>query len=521
MPNENSLNRLGLLYIVAGALALILISCSISLPTSLLRSADEKGISLTAAADVIVVPDIERPNILFILTDDLDAALRTTDYMPRYNDLLVEQGVSLQRFFTPTSLCCPSRVTFLRGQYTHNHQVFMNTPPAGSFQKFNRSGEEASTIATWLDAAGYRTGLIGKYLNAYPFPKNKTYTPPGWTEWYSPAKGKPYHGFGYTLNENGTLIEYQEDPEDYMTDVLAQKADRFIRASLEDTRPFFLFVSTFAPHEPYTPAPRHAGDFPDIQAPRTASFNEDDVSDKPSGIRYDPQLTEEEIRDIDDVYRLRVQSMQAVDEMIEMLIATLEELGLLENTYIIFTSDNGFHLGQHRMKPGKAHPYEEDILVPFVIRGPGIPAGVSVDDYLTGNIDFAPTIAELAGVIPPDYVDGRSLAPLFGENKPPLDEWRQAMPLEFFGHELDESGVIEPEYLGVRTAEFLFVEYSEGFIEFYDLENDPAQLENIADQTDPELLEALSEWLSDFYACAGENCRMLEDEFISRTWPEE
>ena len=166
------------------------------------------------------------------------------------------------------------------------------------------------------------------------------------------------------------------------------------------------------------------------------------------------------------------------------------------------------------MKPGKAHPYEEDILVPFVIRGPGISAGTSVDNYLTGNIDFAPTIAELAGVIPPDYIDGRSLVPFFGENKPPSDEWRQAMPLEFFGHELGESGVIAPMYLGVRTSEFLFVEYSEGFIEFYDLTNDPDQLENIADVTDPDLLDKLSEWLSAFYTCSGENCRTLENEFI-------
>ncbi len=484
MNKNNQISRRDFLKIFGGTLAISALSCSRLLPQSKLKT----GISPTAAADVTVVPNSKRPNILFIMTDDLDAAMETTDHMPNLNEHLVDQGLSFQQFFTPTPVCCPSRVTFLTGQYTHNHQVHMNTPPEGSFEKFNLLGSEASTVATWLRAAGYRTGFMGKYMNHYPFPENKTYVPPGWTEWYSPAKGKPYTGFGYTLNENGTLIEYQEDPEDYMTDMLAEKAGRFIRSSLEDSSPFFLFVSTFAPHEPYTPAPRHADDSLDIQAPRTASFNEDDVSDKPSGIRFDPQFTEEEIRDIDDVYRLRVQSMQAVDEMIESLITTLEEFDLLENTYIIFTSDNGFHLGQHRMKPGKAHPYEEDILVPFVIRGPGISAGTSVDNYLTGNIDFAPTIAELAGVIPPDYIDGRSLVPFFGENKPPSDEWRQAMPLEFFGHELGESGVIAPMYLGVRTSEFLFVEYSEGFIEFYDLTNDPDQLENIADVTDPDLL---------------------------------
>ena len=515
MPVNKSINRFGYFILITGSLVLLMMSCSSILPISLRQYADKKGISPTAADDVTVVPDIERPNIVVILVDDLEVNLGTTDFLPKINELLIDQGLSFGQFFTPTTVCCPSRITFLRGQYTHNHQVYMNTPPEGSFQKFNILGSEASTIATWLQAAGYRTGFMGKYMNHYPFPENKTYIPPGWTEWYVPAKGKPYTGFGYTLNENGTLIEYQEDPEDYMTDVLAQKADRFIRSSLEDTNPFFLFVSTFAPHEPYIPAPRHAGEFLDIRAPRTASFNEADVSDKPSGIRYDPLLTEEEIQDIDDVYRLRVQSMQAVDEMIEALITTLEDLSILENTYIIFTSDNGFHLGQHRMKPGKAHPYEEDILVPFVIRGPGVPAGASIDNYLTGNVDFAPTLAELAGVIPPDYVDGRSLVPFFGENKPPLGEWRQAMPIEFFGHELDESGVITPIYLGVRTSGYLFVEYSEDFIEFYDLKKDPDQLDNIADTIDPDLLDKISDWLSNFYTCTGEECRTLESEFIN------
>jgi len=511
---KNQITRRDFLRISGGALAVSALSCARLLPFPLGGSKPEMGISPTAANDIKVISDAERPNILVILTDDLEAVLGTTGNMPNLNEHLVNQGLSFQQFFTPTPVCCPSRITFLTGQYTHNHQVYMNAPPEGSFEKFNLLGSEASTVATWLSAAGYRTGFMGKYMNYYPFPANKTYMPPGWTEWYSSAKGKPYTGFGYTLNENGTLVEYQEKPEHYMTDVLAQKADRFIRSSIEDSSPFFLFVSTFAPHEPYIPAPRHADDFLDIQSPRTASFNEEDVSDKPSGIRYDPPLSKEEIQDIDDVYRLRVQSMQAVDEMIGALISTLEELGIIENTYIIFTSDNGFHMGQHRLKPGKAHPYEEDILVPFVIRGPGISAGTSVDKHLTGNIDFAPTVAELAGVIPPDYVDGSSLVPFFGENKPLLNKWRQAMPLEFFGHEVDESGVITPMYLGVRTPEFLFVEYSEGFIEFYDLMKDPDQLENIADTTNPNLIDKLSEWVSAFYTCSGEDCRTLENEFV-------
>jgi len=507
-------SRRDFLKISGGALAVSALSCSRFLPQSFGQPQQKTGIEPTAADDVSVIPDVNRPNILFIMVDDLDAALGTTDFMPNLEEQLINQGLSFEQFFIPTPVCCPSRVTFLTGQYTRNHQVYMNEPPEGSFQKFNLLGSEASTVATWLSAADYRTGFMGKYMNHYPFPENKTYVPPGWTEWYSPAKGKPYTGLGYTLNENGTLVEYQEAPEHYLTDVLAEKAESFIKQSAEDGSPFFLYLTTFVPHGPYTPAPRHADDFPDIRAPRTAAFNEDDVSDKPSGIRNDPPLNEEEIRDIDDVHRLRVQSMQAVDEMIEALISTLEEHNLLENTYIIFTSDNGYHLGQHRMKPGKAHPYEEDIRVPFIIRGSGIPTGKVVEHYLTGNIDFAPTIAELAGVIPPDYVDGRSLVSLFGEEKPPLDEWRQAIPIEFYGHEVDESGIVKPWYFGLRTADYLYVEYEEDFIEYYDHTNDPDQLENIALSVDQDRLEKLSAWLADIYSSSGEECRQLENDFI-------
>lgn len=504
------MNRRDFLKITGGALAVgALQGCSRLLPQETVPDLARTGISPAAINDVTVIPDAERPNMLFILTDDLDAELGTTDYMPRLKTHLTEQGTSLGQFFTPTPVCCPSRISFLTGQYTHNHQVYMNAAPEGSFKKFNLLGSEASTIATWLNAAGYHTGYMGKYMNEYPFPDSKTYVPAGWDEWYSPAKGKPYTGFEYTLNENGSLVDYFE-PTQYITDVLSDKADDFLRRAAGGAEPFFLQVSTYAPHEPYTPAPRHAEAFPDIQAPRTPSFNAEDVSDKPSNLRNNPPLTDGDIRDIDDIYRLRVQSMQAVDEMIERLMNTLAELNLLGNTYIFFISDNGFHMGQHRMKPGKAHPYEEDIRVPFIVRGPGIPAGVSVDDFLTANIDFPPTIAELAGVIPPAYVDGRSLLPLLKHTPPPADEWRQAVQIEFFGHQLDESGIVSPWYLGLRTRENLYVEHSEGFTELYDLIADPYQLDNLAPKTDPERLNALAAWLQAIYNSSGKALRAIE-----------
>ena len=504
------MNRRDFLKLTGGALAVgALQGCSRLLPQSAEPDLSRTGISPSAADDITVIPNVERPNMLLVLVDDLDALLGTTDTMPRLKKHLTEQGTSLGQFITPTPVCCPSRVSFLTGQYTHNHQVYMNTSPEGSFKKFNLLGSEASTIATWLSAAGYHTGFMGKYMNEYPFPDNKTYVPAGWDEWYSPAKGKPYTGFEYTMNENGSLVDYF-DPSQYITDVLSDKADDFIRRATSGEEPFFLQVSTYAPHEPYTPAPRHTDTFADIQAPRTPSFNAEDVSDKPSDIRYNPLLSEAEIQDIDNVHRLRVQSMQAVDEMIERLVNTLDELDLLDSTYIFFISDNGFHLGQHRMKPGKAHQYEEDIRVPFIVRGPGIPARATVDEYLTANIDFPPTIAELAGVIPPEYVDGRSLVPLLKNTPPPADEWRQAVQIEFFGHQLNEDDAVSPWYLGLRTNDHLYVEHSEGMTELYDLHADPNQLNNLAPETDPERITLFSQWLREIYNSSGIELREIE-----------
>lgn len=474
-------------------------------------------LTITPQDDVVVIPKTDRPNILFILTDDLDAELGTISYMPHLQELLAAQGLTVADFFISQPLCCPSRATFLRSQYTHNHGIYRNDPPNGGFEEFYALQNESSTLATWLQAAGYRTVLLGKYLNGYPFPEDRTYVPVGWDEWYSAAKGSPFAGYTYTLNENGKQVDYNETGQgesQYMTDVLARKAGDFIKRSSAEQVPFFVYLSTYAPHVPVKPAPRHENLFPDLQAPRTGSFNEADVSDKPVGIRFDPLHSEDEIADMDAEYRARVQTMQAVDEMIAYLISMLKETNQLDNTYIIFTSDNGYHLGQHRLLNGKATPYEEDIHVPFIIRGPGIEANTILQGYLTGNVDFAPTIAELAGVIPPDYVDGRSMVQLLGAERPPVSEWRSGYLLEFYGY--NEQGADPnapapaPEYLGLRTQDYLYVEYQDGFIELYDLNTDPYQMENISATADKALLGQLSEWLRALSACAGRQCRVLD-----------
>jgi N-acetylglucosamine-6-sulfatase len=467
--------------------------------------------ALGAEPKAVVLPMENRPNILFILTDDLDSRLNTMDYMQNVQDLLVSHGTSLENYFVTSPVCCPSRATTLRGQYTHNHAVYNNYAPDGGFEKFNETKEEDSTLAVWLQSAGYRTALMGKYLNNYPYTDNRVYVPPGWSEWYSPAKKNAYDGYDYTLNENGVLVSYSPAEKNYFTDVLSRKAVDFIVRANKDDTPFFLYLAPFAPHEPATPSYRHSELFSDVTVLRSPSFNEADISDKGPGLNGNPLLTDAQILEMDNLYRNRIRSLQAVDEMVAELIKTLDETGQLENTYIIFTSDNGFHMGQHRLYSGKEFLFEEDISVPFVVRGPGIPENVAVSEYLTGNVDLASTLTEWAGVQPPAFVDGRSLADLLGGSPIEPENWRTVYLLEEYRS--GDKNFPTPTYSGLRTSQYLYVEYSEDFVEFYDLQKDPYQLENIAPTTDPSVLKYYSDSLKALNQCSGDTCRELEAGF--------
>jgi arylsulfatase A-like enzyme len=433
------------------------------------------------------------PNIILILTDDLDAA--SVDSMPNILSLLADEGTSFSGCFVNVSVCVPSRVSTLLGQTAHNHQVFTNLPPTGGFKKFNESGQESSTLATWLQAAGYRTALFGKYLNGYPDRSAQTYVPPGWSEWYGTIK----RYFDYRINENGVIVNYGNDPEDYQTDVLAEKVSTFIRNNPPDT-PFFVYVAPDAPHRPATPAPRHSNRFATATAPRKPSFNEPDLSDKPNWVNQLEVLQPNQINRVDDLYRSRLQSMLAVDEMVRSIVDTLASTNQLENTYIFFTSDHGFHQGEHRIQQGKQTPYEEAIRVPLFVRGPGVPAG-EVVDYLTSNIDLAPTFLELAGAAQQSTIDGRSLVPLLGSD--PLPEtWRLGVLIEHWMGGEASIPVPIPAYKAVRTADCICVEYDGEELEYYDLTQDPFQVECSIDSID-ESTQSLLETLRN---CVGVDC---------------
>lgn len=498
------------------------------------------------ALPTVSIKAANQPNILFILTDDLDLA--EIAFMPKLKSLLIDQGATFDNYFASVSLCCPSRTTTLRGQYSHNTGVLTNGGGNGGFEKAYALGDEQSTIATWLRGGGYRTGLFGKYLNGYPRTASETYIPPGWSEWDSAVNGNPYSEYNYTLNENGKLVAYGNKPEDYGTDVYAKKANAFIRQAAKDNQPFFVYLAVYAPHQPATPAPRHKDLFPNVKAPRTANYNEADVSDKPQYIAARPLIGPIIMNRVDNLYRKRLQSLQAVDDAIGALYDTLKANGQLDNTYIVFTSDNGFHLGNHRMPAGKQTAYDEDIHLPLIIRGPNIAAGSHVKQ-LSGNIDLAPTLANMGGVNPADFIDGRSLLPL-ATGKPPT-QWRQAYLVEHWQPGPEASGAIMqepadedelpsvissaglrtqpanatqapkspgilarlgiPEFHGVRVNGYSYVEYATGEKELYDLSKDPYELDNLASKTDPSLLKAFSERVAALVKCKADSCRDAED----------
>jgi arylsulfatase A-like enzyme len=468
-------------------------------------------------------PALVRPNLLVVLTDDQDLLLDSLAAMPQTVASVGTLGVTFSQATVPLSSCCPARATLLRGQYAHNHGVYSNQLPDGGFARFHALGRERQTIATALQAAGYRTALFGKYLNGYPEGVSPRYVPPGWDEWASPAAGDAYGQFDYTLNQDGRLVAYGHGPDDYLTDVLAERSRRFV-AEWAGRQPFFLLVAPYAPHKPYVPAPRHAGLYAGATAPRSASFNEADVSDKPGRGRKLAKLGSTAIAELDRIYRDRLRSLAAVDELVVGLLGELEARGQLESTFIIVTSDNGYHLGQHRLPAGKFTAFEEDVRVPLLVRGPGAARGAS-REHLVSQVDLAPTLAELGGARLAAPTDGRSFASILRPGAPSAANWRQVTLLEQFTfrpaataarglleppESLVSPGFVEhPTYRGLRGPGFKYVESAAGR-EFYDLRSDPLETSNAAASLSRADRAALASLVARLAACRGDQCFRLE-----------
>src|SRR5215203_4397670 len=353
-----------------------------------------------------------KPNFVFILTDDMRKD--ELKYMSKTLALLKTQGMQFENAFASNPLCCPSRATIMRGQYAHNTGVWTNTPgPDGGWQGYKNHGNEQDNIATRLHDAGYRTGLFGKYFNDY----DGTTVPPGWDDWFGVPSGTGV--FNYYVNDNGTQKFFGNSESDYATDVLSRETQSFIDASVVANKPFLAYVAPKPPHEPAVPAPRHVNTFNGEKAPRLPSFNEIDVSDKPPSIQSLLPLTATQIAEIDAHHEKRVESLQSVDDLVAAVVGKLGAQGVLSNTYIVFTSDNGWHHGEHRIQRGKGRPYEESVRVPLVVRGPGVATGSSTNKLVL-NTDYLPTFMEVAGAqTPPTSMSVLCFLSSRGAQRPP------------------------------------------------------------------------------------------------------
>jgi N-acetylglucosamine-6-sulfatase len=457
-----------------------------------------------------------RPNIVFVLTDDL--SLDLLRYMPHV--LAMERnGLTFRDYFVSDSLCCPSRASIFTGKYIHNTHVLDNIGRNGGFKAFYRRREELHTFALALQRSGYLTAIMGKYLNGYltggPLGNKRdgaaadvpaAYVPPGWNEWS--VAGWGYPEFNYTLNQGSVLYRFGHQSNDYLTDVLANKGTDFINTAAQRRQPFFLELATFAPHAPYTPAPRNRHDFPGLKAPRPPNFNRLPTN-APLWLSGHPPLGRHDLARINQVFRRRAQSVEAVDLMIAKVEATLRSNGLTNDTYVIFSSDNGLHTGEYQLTPGKLTAFDTDIHVPLVVTGPHVRSG-STTPILAENVDLAKTFAAIGGGRMRG--DGHSLLPVF-HGHPPA-RWRNAALIE---HHAPFITTLDPDfqqptsgrpttYEAMRTHSYLYVEYADGEIEFYDLRRDPFELHNIALSLTPQQLNLLHTELSAMKHCRGSGC---------------
>jgi N-acetylglucosamine-6-sulfatase len=459
------------------------------------------------------------PNIVVILTDDQEDT-GSMAYMPKVHSLLAEQGITFTNSFVNLPLCAPSRASFLTGLSAHNTGIKANNPiDGGGWAAFK--DKEANALPVWLGRAGYKTAFLGKYVNRYgqqstwgawlawagnladvelkgPNIGNpRDWVPPGWDLWYAFTEWRARY-FDYAVNENGTILHFDHRQSDYSTDVLKERATRFIAEQASTRDPFFMLIATKAVHAQGAraiPAPGYAHAFEDVSLPTGSSFNTKDGRHKAQGT----SVKGETKANLTKAYRAELQTLQSVDDLVEAMVESLQQAGKLDDTLIVYTSDNGFLYGQHRLI-GKSAAYEESIKVPLVMRGPGIPKG-ETRDVLVNNLDVVATIAELSGAAPGYPLDGRSLTPLFADADA---SWRSALLFES-----PVSHVQKPSarYTGVRTKNFKYVRYDGGLEQLFDLAKDPHELWNEAGQAGyaDELasLRSLNERLK---SCRGASC---------------
>jgi len=466
--------------------------------------------------------EVSRPNIVVIVVDDLDLkTLQVTlenDWMPNLKKYMINNGTTFDNSFVTNSVCCPSQATLLTGLYSHNHNVLTNNPNRnGSIVAF----DDTSTLSVWLQNAGYRTGHVGKYMIGYGVSTEPNYIPPGFDDWQALVDPDTYQVFNYTINDNGSLMRYGEEKTDYQTDVLAKRATDFIyeSVSIQPSSPFFLKVMTMAIHaEKFTDQncnfsymdiglirspPRYEDTAKGFDLPKNPSFNEINIKDKPAWLEEFPPLDEQQEQCLTKFFQKRVESLRAVDDLIGQIANALNDTEQLKKTVLIFTSDNGFLLGDHRIV-GKNVFYEESIRVPLIILLPDYPSEQTINQLVTNN-DLAPTIVDLSNISPPMKMDGVSLVPLILNSED--IEWRNKILLEHF------SVGWRPNHFAVREDSTIFIKYEDSVEEFYDLKTDPYQLQSLHDCDDEfckKILEKHRIDLEEIKNCGNGACQIIE-----------
>ncbi|OKL61427.1 hypothetical protein UA08_03146 [Talaromyces atroroseus] len=451
-------------------------------------------------------PEQSQPNFIFVITDDQDLELDSVKYTPLIQTHLQSKGTFFKNHFVTTALCCPSRVSLWTGQQAHNTNVTDVSPPYGGYPKFVDRGFNENFLPVWLQDAGYNTFYTGKLFNTHT------------VENYNQPHVNGFNGSDFLLDPftysylNSTYQRNHEPPVSYegrhTTEVITEKALGFLNDGLVAEQPFFLVIAPIAPHanidggalhgggaptvmtEPI-PLDRHRHLFKDVRVPRTDHFN----PVEPNGVSWVRDLPRQDQSTVaynDHFYRQRLRALQGVDELVDTLVTRLEESDQLDNTYIIYTSDNGYHIGQHRLPPGKACGFEEDIRVPFFIRGPGIPQG-RVQEAVTTHIDIAPTLFELAGIPLRDDFDGTPMpiAPNSNSTR------HEHVTVEYWGHayleglkgSIDNSPVVANNtYKSIRLIgdgfDLYYSVWCTNEHELYDLTTDPYQINNLYDKQD-------------------------------------
>jgi arylsulfatase A-like enzyme len=398
----------------------------------------------------------ERPNFLIILTDD--QRFDTMEYMPNTQQLIFDQGVTFSSGYITTPFCCPSRASILTGLYAHNHYVHVNTDDL-----------LLPTLVDDLHKNGYYTGLVGKYLNSWDGSIRYEFD-----YWVSFWGGTVPHYYDPELNVNGNW----GPRSGYMTYLFEDYVKEYLDIATSQRKPFFLLFAPNAPHAPYTPLKEDKGLLTDLPPHRPPSYSEEDISDKPSSIANKPLIGEDVATSIDNIRRRQLLTLISLDRSIGEIIKKLKETGELDNTVVIFLSDNGKHWGEHRMDT-KSTAYEEVIKVPFAIRYPALVPAPYTEEGLVANIDIAPTIYELSETRMPEVIDGLSLVDLLSGN----GEWRSNLLLEAWpdrGH-----------WTAVHTGQYVYIETVDDISEFYNLVNDPFELENAIN--DPQYQSIIAE----------------------------